>query len=119
MTLRQRIRFYQQLAVLTRAGVPLRTGLPRLQERIAAREMAVLVERISLGQSLGDAFTAAGFSPFECHLVTAGERSAQLDTVLQHLSDFWARQLADVSGSHQPALLSGIGSHPSRLSSGR
>jgi len=92
VTLRQRIRFYQQLAVLTRAGVPLRTGLPRLQDRIKGREMNVLVEKISLGQSLGDAFIAAGFSPFECHLVTAGERSAQLDTVLQHLSDFWARQ---------------------------
>jgi type II secretory pathway component PulF len=92
VTLRQRIRFYQQLAVLTRAGVPLRSALPRLEERISGREMAILIERISAGQSLGDAFAAAGFSPFEIHLVTAGERSAQLDTVLQHLSDFWARQ---------------------------
>ncbi len=92
MNLRQRIRFYQQLAVLTRAGVPLRTGLPRLQERIRGPQIKVLVDRISLGQSLGDAFVAAGFSPFEYHLISAGERSAQLDIVLQHLSEFWARQ---------------------------
>ena len=92
MTLRQRIRFYQQLAVLTRAGVPLRTGLERLQDRIPSREMTVLSRQISQGDSLGDALTAAGFSPFESNLVTAGERSAQLDIVLQHLSEFWSRQ---------------------------
>jgi type II secretory pathway component PulF len=92
VTLHQRIRFYQQLAVLTRAGVPVRTGLERLRERIRGREMSVLTEHIGRGEQLGDAFAAAGFSPFEVHLVTAGERSAQLDTVLQHLSDFWVRQ---------------------------
>jgi general secretion pathway protein F len=92
VTLRQRIRFYQQLAVLTRAGVPVRTALQRLRERISGHEMTVLSEKISLGQPLGDALAAAGFSPFESNLVTAGERSAQLDVVLQHLSEFWARQ---------------------------
>ena len=92
MTLRQRIRFYQQLAVLTRAGVPLRTGLQRLRERLPGRELDVLSEKISLGEPLGEAFVAAGFSPFESHLVAAGERSAQLDVVLQHLADFWDRQ---------------------------
>ena len=92
MTLRQRIRFYQQLAVLTRAGVPLRTALLRLKDRIAGRQMTTLSAKISEGESLGDAFIAAGFSPFESHLVTAGERSAQLDTVLQRLGEFWERQ---------------------------
>jgi type II secretory pathway component PulF len=92
VTLRQRIRFYQQLAVLTRAGVPLRTGLLRLQERISGPEISVLSEKISQGGQVGDAFAAAGFSPFECNLVTAGERSAQLDLVFQHLSEFWSRQ---------------------------
>jgi type II secretory pathway component PulF len=92
VTLRQRIRFYQQLAVLTRAGVPLRTGLQRLQERISGPEISMLSEKISQGGQVGDAFAAAGFSPFECNLVTAGERSAQLDLVFQHLSEFWSRQ---------------------------
>jgi type II secretory pathway component PulF len=92
VTLRRRIRFYQQLAVLTRAGIPLRTGLARLREKMHDSELAILSDKISLGQSLGDAFFAAGFSPFESHLVTAGERSAQLETVLQHLSEFWQRQ---------------------------
>lgn len=93
MTLRQRIRFYQQLAVLVRAGVPMRSSLLRLQERISGREMAMLTQKVNAGERLADAFAAAGFSPFECHLVTAGERSAQLDTVFEHIANFWARQL--------------------------
>jgi type II secretory pathway component PulF len=93
VTLRQRIRFYQQLAVLVRAGVPIRGSFQRLKERIPGNEIAILSEKLNAGERVGDAFAAAGFSPFECHLVTAGERSAQLDTIFQHLSEFWAREL--------------------------
>jgi type II secretory pathway component PulF len=94
VTLRQRIRFHQQLAVLVRAGVPIRASLLRLKERVAGNEVAVLSEKVNAGEGIGEAFAAAGFLPLECHLVTAGERSAQLDTVFQHLSEFWARELA-------------------------
>jgi type II secretory pathway component PulF len=93
VTLRQRIRFYQQLAVLVRAGLPIRASLLRLKEKMADREVTILSEKVNEGERLGEAFTTAGFSPFECHLVTAGERSAQLDTVFEHLSEFWKREL--------------------------
>jgi type II secretory pathway component PulF len=93
VTLRQRIRFYQQLTVLVRAGVPIRASLLRLKERMSGNEVAILSEKLNAGERIGEAFTAAGFSPFECHLVTAGERSAQLDTIFEHLSEFWAREL--------------------------
>ncbi|HEY0256338.1 MAG TPA: type II secretion system F family protein, partial [Candidatus Methylacidiphilales bacterium] len=83
---------YQQLAVLARAGVPLRTSLHRLQEIISGREMAVLTQKIDAGEQVGEAFAAARFSPFEYHLVAAGERSGRLEAVFQHLSEFWARQ---------------------------
>ncbi|MCE0496756.1 MAG: type II secretion system F family protein [Methylacidiphilales bacterium] len=98
MTLRHRIRFYQQLAVLARAGVPLRSSLERLKDRFSGREVGILGQKINAGEPVGDAFTAAGFSPFECNLVAAGERSARLDSVYQHLADFWSRQL-DMFGS--------------------
>jgi len=91
--LRQRIRFYQQLAVLVRAGLPIRAGLVRLTEKMAVREVAMLSEKVNAGERIGEAFAAAGFSPFECHLVTAGEKSAQLDTVFEHLAEFWQREL--------------------------
>jgi type II secretory pathway component PulF len=92
VTVPHRIRFYQQLAVLARAGVPLRASLQRLHDRFSGREAALLSQKIDAGEKLGEAFIAAGFSPFECHLVAAGERSAQLETVFQHLSEYWSRQ---------------------------
>ncbi len=91
--MRQRIRFYQQLAVLVRSGLPIRTGLTRLKERMAAKELTILSEKVNAGERLGDSFALAGFSTFECQLVSAGERSAQLDTVFEHLSEFWKREL--------------------------
>ena len=92
MTLVHRIRFYQQLAVLARAGVPMRASLQRMEKKIPGPELGVLTRQIEEGQPIGDAFTAAGFSSFECHLVAAGERSAQLETVFERLAQFWTRE---------------------------
>jgi type II secretory pathway component PulF len=94
VTLRHRIRFYQQLGVMVRSGLPIRAGLMRLRERMAERELIFVSEKVNAGERLGDAFAAAGFSEFETNLVVAGERSAQLDTVFEHLSEYWARDLA-------------------------
>jgi type II secretory pathway component PulF len=94
VTLRQRIRFYQQLAMLVRAGVPIRGCLERLQGKMSVPELKTLSEKVNAGERIGDAFEAAKFQPFETHLIAAGEKSAQLDTIFTHLSDFWARELA-------------------------
>lgn len=94
MTLRHRIRFYQQLAVLVRAGLPIRSSLERLKERMHERQLDLLAQKVNAGERLGESFVAAGFSPLECHLVVAGERSAQLDSVFDHLSEFFKRELA-------------------------
>jgi len=93
VTLRLRVRFYQQLAVLVRAGVPLRGSLLRMKERIPGHQMAVLTKKINDGATVTDAFASAGFSPFECNLVAAGERSAHLETVFDHLAEYWKRQM--------------------------
>jgi type IV pilus assembly protein PilC len=93
MTLKARIRFYQQLTVLARAGVPMRTSLERMGKKVTGSEITALSRHIEQGQSIGDAFAAAGFSPFEAHLVAAGERSAQLETVFDRLGQFWTREL--------------------------
>ncbi len=76
-----------------RAGLPIRGALVRLKEKMAVREVMALSDKVNSGERIGDAFEAAGFSPFECHLITAGERSAQLDTVFEHLAEFWKREL--------------------------
>lgn len=93
MTLRNRIKFYQQLAALARSGVPIRSALAGLAKQQSSPEVRTLSQQIEQGNGLGEAFTAAGFSPFECHLVAAGERSAQLDTIYARLAEFWTREL--------------------------
>ena len=91
--MRQRIRFYQQLAVLARAGLSFRASLERLKERMKLGEAAILSDRVNAGDRLNEAFVAAGFSAFECHLIAAGERSGQFDKVFEHLAEFWKREL--------------------------
>jgi type II secretory pathway component PulF len=93
VSLRQRIRFYQQLAVLLRAGLPVRAGIERLRDRLGGREVAALAQHLAEGQRLGEAFAAAQFLPFESNLVGAGERSGQLETIFDHLAQFWQRDL--------------------------
>ena len=78
-----RVRFYQQLAVLARAGVPLRASLARLQGRFSGNEMARLAQGVNAGGRVEDAFIAAGFTPFECHLVAAGERRIIVPTIFR------------------------------------
>lgn len=92
MTLRARIRFYQQLAVTMRAGLPVRAGVERLRNRLGGRELSLLAQQLSEGARLGEAFAAAHFLPFESNLVGAGERSGQLETICDHLAEFWQRE---------------------------
>ncbi len=93
MRLRQRIRFYQQIALLLRAGLPIRASVDRLRERIRSPELAILSEKIGSGERLGDAFAAARFLPFESNLVVAGERSGQLETIFDQIAQYWQREL--------------------------
>ena len=93
MTLRQRIRFFQQMAVLTRAGLPIRANLERLRDRLGGADLVLLSKKIAEGERLADAFTAARFLPFEVSLLAAGERSGQLETICDHIAQFWQREL--------------------------
>jgi len=91
--LKHRIRFYQQMAVLARAGVSFRISLERMKDRMTSRQLTVLSEKVNAGERLNEAFTAAGFSPFESQLVAAGERSGKLDAVFEHIAEYWKREL--------------------------
>jgi type II secretory pathway component PulF len=55
--------------------------------------LIVLAQKVAEGERLADAFAAAHFQPFEVNLVVAGERSGQLETIFDHLAQFWQREL--------------------------
>jgi type II secretory pathway component PulF len=104
VTLRQRIRFYQQIAVLLRAGLPIRASIDRLRERVRGPELVILSRKVGDGERLGEAFAAANFLPFESNLVAAGERSGQLETVFEHIAQFWQRELEFRQALVQPLI---------------
>ena len=55
--------------------------------------MAILSQKLGQGERLGDAFAAAHFLPFETNLVAAGERGGQLESIFDHIAQFWQREL--------------------------
>lgn len=76
-----------------RAGLPVRASVDRLKQRVKGGELDLLAQKLGAGDRLGEAFEAARFLPFESHLVVAGERSGQLESIFEHLSQFWKREL--------------------------
>jgi len=81
------------MAVLMRAGMPIRSSIERLRDRLGGRELPILAQKLGEGERLADAFAAAHFLPFESNLLAAGERSGQLETVCEHIAQFWQREL--------------------------
>lgn len=93
MNLKQKIRFYEQLSTLTRAGVPLRQGLQGLTNRLPGTAIKKLAREIDQGAGIAQAFKDAGFSLFEINLIEAGEKSGRLDHIFPQLVQFWKSDL--------------------------
>lgn len=89
VTLSRRIAFYEQLATMTGAGIPLRQALDRAGQRWHDPQIATLLHTLSTGAGAADAFDAAQFSSFETKLVAAGERSGRLDDSFKQLAAYW------------------------------
>ena len=85
--------FTRQLATLTKAGVPLVSGLQTLEEQTASgslKEIIVsLVSDLERGENLTSAFSHYPdvFSELYVAMVRAGEATGQLDEILTHLSE--------------------------------
>lgn len=89
VNLSRRIAFYEQLATMSNAGIPLRQSLERAGARRKSPQVAALLESLGEGSGAAEAFTAAGFSSFETKLVAAGERSGHLDESFKQLATYW------------------------------
>ena len=64
-----------------------------MRERLDGNEVRILSEKINAGDRMAEAFQAARFSRFECHLIAAGEKGGQMDKIFEHLSEYWTQQL--------------------------
>jgi general secretion pathway protein F len=88
----------RQLAVLTRAGVPLVDALTALVEQVEherlKRSLGDVKQRVNEGSSLADALAAHPrvFSTLYVNMIRAGESSGALEIVLVRLADFTESQ---------------------------
>ena len=99
LTDKQKIVFFKQLAVILNSGVPLLKGMELLKQRTDAFVGSVCVDLevyLRDGRSLASAMQCCGktFPNLAITLVAAGERSGELNTVLQELTDYYSRQQA-------------------------
>lgn len=91
--------FTQQLQLLLQAGIPLIDALSLIENttpfQIIAHTIACLKAKISMGMNFSTALSQSSyhFDDTYCHIVSAGERSGQLDNVLTQLVHHIERQL--------------------------
>ncbi|MFA5926797.1 MAG: type II secretion system F family protein [Patescibacteria group bacterium] len=90
--LKERIIFTQQLEIMVRSGLPLVDAITSLQEETEnkrfASELSQVVASVETGSLLSDALAKfpKTFSEVYVNLVRSGEKTGQLDKVLQRLS---------------------------------
>ena len=97
VSLKDKILFTKQLAVLLRSGVPLLQALELLLEQFegSLRSMLITVkDGIREGQSLADGLAKypKAFDNIYVQLVRAGEATGKLDTILDRLTEYMERR---------------------------
>ena len=109
VSLKDKILFTKQLAVLIKSGVPLLQSLELLTEQFQGRFHAILVsikDDVKGGVSLADAMQKFPkvFESIYVQLVKAGEASGKLDQILVRLTEYLERREAikkKISGALQ------------------
>ena len=99
VSLKDKILFSKQLAVLLKAGVPLLQSVELLTEQFEGRMHSILVaikDEVKGGMSLADAMEKypKAFDMIYVQLVRAGEASGKLDEILERLTGYLERREA-------------------------
>ncbi len=99
VSLKDKILFSKQLAVLLKAGVPLLQSLELLTDQFEGRMHSILVmikDEVKGGMSLADAMEKfpKAFDTIYVQLVRAGEASGKLDGILERLTGYLERREA-------------------------
>lgn len=94
LSLREKQSFYHSLAQLVRTGIPFPSALDKLAgtTRGSARRLLDAARKsLANGRTVGEAFSAQhpAITPLEASVITAVEKSGQLDRGLRELSDYF------------------------------
>ncbi|MFH1771786.1 MAG: type II secretion system F family protein [Candidatus Omnitrophota bacterium] len=111
-------RLARTLSILLRNGVPIDISLRVLAETISnlffRRELSRSEKKIKEGASLSEALRDAGvFQPSFINVITVGENSGRLDSVLESVSRDYAkeinRKVRNLMSLLEPVLIMGVG----------
>lgn len=111
-------RFTRTLSILTGSGVPVLEALRIASEVVTNMPMREAVEeaaaRVREGAPIGKSLAAAGhFPPLCVHLISSGEASGELETMLARAADNQEREMdgliAALLGILEPGLIIGMG----------
>lgn len=91
-------RFSRVLGVLTKAGVPIISILDLTKENVAnsviGQAIGDISNRVTQGESLASAMKESGlFPPLVIQMISAGEGTGQLDSLLSFVSDYYDSQV--------------------------
>jgi type IV pilus assembly protein PilC len=87
------LNFYEQLAFLIKAGIPIYMAIKMLGDTFKNRNLAQILKEVMFGLSEGSPLSSAlqrypeSFPPFHTSLIAVGEKSGNLDESLAHLVD--------------------------------
>ena len=94
------ILLYRQLAILLESGTDIVASLELLQEQTANRTLKRVLGEVISDLRKGHQLSAAlgkhpqVFSPIYCRLLSVGEQSGDLETVLNQVADYMEREIA-------------------------
>ncbi len=99
VTLKDKILFTNQLAVLLKAGVPMLQALELLIDQFKGKLHSILInikDEVKTGKSLADMMDKypSVFDTIYVQLIRAGEASGKLDAILDRLTEFLERREA-------------------------
>jgi general secretion pathway protein F len=92
-------RFARTLATMLSSGVPVLTAMEIvkrvLNNTVLERVIETARESIREGESVALPLKRSGqFPPMMCHMISVGERSGELETMLTHVADAYERDVS-------------------------
>lgn len=107
-------RYASTLSILTNSGLPLVESMKIsgdvLSNEYLKQQLQAATQRVQEGSSLHHALAETGhFPPMMLHMISSGEASGELDTMLERTADYQARELQNLVtvlvGLFEPAML--------------
>jgi len=108
------ILLYRQLAMLFESGIDIAASMELLQEQATNRAIRKVLGKVAYDIRSGNQFSTAlekhpkVFSPMYCRLLSVGEQSGDLETVLRQVADYMEKEAATAKETKSALMMPAI-----------